>query len=120
MRLWHPELLQELPEKRLLALHMSLCKVRQKPWGKPTPKTWYYNLSWSCFVWYHSTVVREMAERGWNPATKWLNAQFRGKLPPAEIPNDYLTNYLSEFETVCFDKIEKQRRDLKKWGQNPL
>lgn len=119
MRFWHPQLLQELPKKNLLTLHMSLCRIRQKPWGKPTPKTWYYNLSWWCLVWYHSAVIREMAARGWNPSTKWLNAQFRGSLPPADVEVDYVTNYLEEFEKIYFDKIEKQRNDLKR-GQSSL
>ena len=120
MRFWHPELLQDLPKKRLQALHMSLCRIRQKPWGKPTPKAWYYNLSWHCLVWYHSAVISEMAKRGWNPSAKWLNIQFRGNLPPADLPNDFAKNYLAEFESICFDRIEKQREALKKLGQASL
>lgn len=112
MRLWHPNLLQELPKKNLLALHMGICKIRQKSWGKPTPRSWYYNLSWSCLVWYHLAVMREMAARGWKPSPKWLNSRFRGSLPPAELGNDYVTNYLEEFEKISFDNIERQRRDL--------
>lgn len=117
MRFWHPQLLQQLPSKPLLVLHMNLCRIRQKPWGKPTPETWYYNLSWWCLVWYHSAVIREMAARSWNPSPKWLNPRFRGSLPPADIEVDYVTNYLQEFETICFDKLENQKLKIREMSR---
>ena len=57
MRLWHPILMQEVPSKNLSSFHMSICRVRIAPWGKPTAISWYYNLSWQCLVWSHSLVI---------------------------------------------------------------
>ena len=113
MRFWHPTLLQQLPNKKLSTLHASLCRVRSRPWGKPTPKTWYYNLSWGCLVWYHSLVIREMQGRGWRVLVKWLDYTYRGRgNEPA--PGEYVREggHLKELEAIVFDPAERQRRDL--------
>ena len=92
MRLWHPSILQELPSCTLSTLHMSLCRVRQKPWGRPTPRTWYYNLSWECLCWYHSQVIHEMNQRTWHSDQRWLDYSYRGQSEPAEGEWDMAAN----------------------------
>ena len=54
-----------------------------------------------------------MAARGWKPSLKWLNLQFRGPLPSAEVEADYVTDYLKEFEAICFDKLENQKLKIR-------
>lgn len=116
MRLWHPSLLQELPGSKLGVLHMALCKIRQKPWGKPTPRTWYYNLSWDTLVWYHSAVVREMQGRFWHPDIRWLDHSYRGKSEPIYLKpdaHDYEANRLSEIEAIMPETADRQRKELR-------
>lgn len=108
MRFWHPELLHLISGSSLSALHLNLCRIRQNPWGKPKPSTWYYNLSWGCLTWYHSLVMREMAIRNWNPSVKWLDNSYRGKLPPADYDGD-CSSRLEEFERINLEPLSKQR-----------
>lgn len=115
MRLWHPSLFQELPGTKLATLHMSLCRVRQRPWGKPTPRTWYYNLTWDTLVWYHSLVIREMQGRGWRPDIRWLDSSYRGKSEPMQVKpgkHDYDTDRLAEIEAIMPERLERQRAVL--------
>lgn len=114
MRLWHPQLIQDVPLKRLAVLHMALCKVRSRPWGKPTPRAWYYNLSWPCLVWYHSLVIRELQSRGWNVYLRWLEYQYRGNAEPSPVEYHYDFGHIPEFERICPESKEKQRKLLQR------
>jgi len=114
MRLWNPEIVQEAPTKSLSAIHMLLCKVRSTPWGKPTARAWYYNLSWQCLVWYHSCVIRELQSRGWKVRVKWLDYNFRGNgKEPAPGNYERVPSCLKEFEEICPENKEKQLKSLK-------
>ena len=115
MRIWHPSLLQELPGSKLGTLHMSLCRIRQNPWGRPTARTWYYNLSWDALAWYHSVVIREMQGRGWRVDIRWLDYTYRGKsepLPRRSGDTDYESNHLSELEAISPETARQQRELL--------
>lgn len=113
MRLWDPSILQEVPAKKLSVLHMALCRVRSRPWGKPTPAAFYYNMTWDCLAWYHSQVVNELQRRGWRMCLKWLDWSFRGMDgEPASGPHDYSASFLDEFRRINFDSVEKQAADL--------
>lgn len=114
MRLWHPSLLQELLPSTLSTLHMSLCKVRQNPWRKPTARTWYYNLSWEGICWYHAEVIREMNGRSWHVDQRWLNYSYRGKSEPAEGEWDTAANHLEELDRINPETIPAQRAVLRK------
>lgn len=113
MRFWHPKLLQELPGKKLSALNASLCRIRSQPWGKPTSKSWYYNLSWGCLVWYHSQVIGEMQSRGWSVFVRWLEYSYRGRgREPAPGNYEKMSGSLKELEAISFDSLERQRKEL--------
>ena len=115
MRIWHPSLLQELPGTKLGTLHMSLCRIRQRPWGRPTSRTWYYNLPWDTLAWYHSSVIREMQGRGWRVDIRWLDYTYRGKeepLPRQPGDNDYERDHLKELEAIMPESVKRQRRML--------
>jgi uncharacterized protein (TIGR02328 family) len=113
MRLWHPSLLQELPTKKLSVLHMALCKIKSNRWNKPTAKAWYYNLSWGCFCWYHCTVIRELQGRNVKVSLQWLDWRYRGKR--FGLFNEITTRenptipYLTTFEEICAETVEKQK-----------
>lgn len=115
MRLWHPSLFQELPGSKLGALHMALCRIRQKPWGKPTPRAWYYNLAWDALVWYHSLVIREMQGRFWRPDIRWLDYSYRGKSEPILVKpgtHDYEANHMKEIEAIMPEGVDRQTEEL--------
>lgn len=114
MRLWHPSVLQELPSCTLSTLHMSLCRVRQKPWGRPTPRTWYYNLSWEGLCWYHSQVIHEMNQRAWHTDQRWLDYSYRGKSEPVEGEWDMAANRLEELDRINPETIPAQRAALRR------
>lgn len=113
MRFWHPSILQEVPSKKLSALHMAVCKIRSNSWGKPTASAWYYNLSWDCLAWYHSQVANELQRRGWRICLKWLDYSYRGLHgEPVPGPHDYSKSFIEEFERISFDSLEKQKKEL--------
>lgn len=113
MRLWHPSLMQEVPTKNLSSLHMSICRVRSTPWGKPTARTWYYNLSWQCLVWYHSLVIKELQARGWRVFVKWLDYTYRGRnAEPSLSSYERDSGHQKELEQICPESVEKQRQTL--------
>lgn len=94
---------------------MALCRIRQKPWGKPTPRTWYYNLAWDALVWYHSLVIREMQGRFWHPDIRWLDYSYRGKSEPIHVKpgtHDYEANHMKEIEAIMPERLEKQTEEL--------
>lgn len=94
---------------------MALCRIRQKPWGKPTPRVWYYNLAWDALVWYHSLVIREMQGRFWHPDIRWLDYSYRGKSEPMHIKpgmHDYEANHMKEIEAIMPERLEKQTEEL--------
>lgn len=83
MQLWHPNLLPELPDRLLTALHRDLCKIRSSQWRSPTNvRTWFYALPWGSLVWYHGKVIREMQRRKWKPSAVWFDPLYRGKMLP--------------------------------------
>lgn len=83
MQLWHPNLLPELPDKLLTALHRDMCKIRSSQWRSPqNARTWFYALPWGALIWYHGKVIREMQRRKWKPSAVWFDPLYRGKSLP--------------------------------------
>ena len=99
MILFHYNDLSEVPDKLLISLHRNICKIRSNEWKTPTPKTWYYNLSWSTMVWYHIKVMDEMIFRGWRPSLIWRRVSYHGRKRGI-------------VETECLDKIPSEEFDL--------
>lgn len=113
MRFWHHSILQEVPSKKLSALNMTLCKIRSNPWGKPTPRTWYYNLPWEAISWYHSKVLKELQGRGWKINIRWLDYSYRGKLGTMPGTYDYEKDWGEDIDRISFDDPKRQVEDLK-------
>lgn len=82
MRLWHSKLIPLLDGKRLCDLHMSCCNLRGKGWGKRNAAVGYLYedpCGEEALALYHSLVLREMLNRGYNPDQSWLNKEYCGK-----------------------------------------
>ena len=80
MRLWHEDLIPLLPRQQLLGQHRECCALRGAGWGRPHstvnyvfdhPKEWLY-----C---YHTKVLQEMINRGYNSDILWWIPGYRGK-----------------------------------------
>ena len=85
MRLWHSKLIPLLDGKRLCDLHMSCCNLRGKGWGKRNVAINYLyddKLGEDALAVYHHRVLREMALRGFNFDTAWVEADYCGKNRP--------------------------------------
>lgn len=120
MQLWHPNLLSELPDKLLTALHRDVCRIRSSQWRSPKDaKTWFYALPWGAVVWYHGKVLREMQRRGWKPSATWFDPLYRGRMLP-------LASSLTEvdmprkrwneiFVKTCPLSQEKLAKNLQAW-----
>lgn len=79
MVIFDTTLLPIVTDKKLIAQHRHLCKIRQNSWKKPTPKSWFYNLGYGDICWYHENILAEMNHRGWKPNPAWYDYCYRGK-----------------------------------------
>ncbi|MGV3175211.1 TIGR02328 family protein [Aerococcus suis] len=80
MRLWHEDLLSNLPRQQLLGQHRECAALRGNGWGKPHATINYiFDYSPYKLFQYHMLVITEMEERGYHPDTLWKNANYRGK-----------------------------------------
>ncbi len=96
MRLWHQDLIPQLPRQQLLGQHRECCALRGKGWGKKHATVDYvFKYCPTRLYEYHRIVMNEMENRGYKPDKLWYNANYRGKnLSPPE--TEILTNQLNE------------------------
>ena len=86
MRLWHENMLTELPRQQLLGQHRECCALRGFGWKKKHA-TVNYIFEYSPFklFQYHKKVMLEMQRRGYKNDLLWENPTYRGKqCPPYE------------------------------------
>ena len=79
MRLWHQDLLADLPRQQLLGQHRECCALRGKGWGRPHATVNYvfaHPPAW--LVAYHGLVMDEMVRRGFSPTPTWRDPAYRG------------------------------------------
>lgn len=80
MRLWHQDLIKELPRNQLLGQHRECCALRGKGWGKKHSTVDYvFQYSPYYLYEYHLLVMKEMTKRGYNVSQEWWNKNYRGK-----------------------------------------
>lgn len=80
MRLWHQALIPKLPRSQLLGLHREICALRGNGWGKKHSTVDYvftHPMEW--LIAYHSWVMDEMINRGYNVDRKWYDVSYRGR-----------------------------------------
>ena len=79
MRLWHQQLLPQLPRQQLLGQHRECCALRGRGWGRNHSVVNYvFDHEPELLVAYHYLVMDEMKRRGYNPDTTWYNPEYRG------------------------------------------
>ncbi|MCT6847419.1 MAG: TIGR02328 family protein, partial [Lactobacillus helsingborgensis] len=80
MRLWHQELIWQLPRQQLLGQHREIAALRGRGWGKPHA-TVNYVFQYSPYKLYqfHLLVLAEMARRHYHPDVKWFDPYYRGQ-----------------------------------------
>lgn len=89
MRLWHEQLIHQLPRQQLLGQHRELAALRGNGWGK-NHATVNYVFKYSPYKLYqfHVLVMDEMQLRGYHPNKIWYDPNYRGQFCP---PYDHLT-----------------------------
>ena len=79
MRLWHQDLISELPRQQLLGQHRECCALRGKGWGrKHSVVDYVFTYNPTHLVAYHYIVMDEMVRRGYHPDEAWRNRDWRG------------------------------------------
>ncbi|MDS9471169.1 TIGR02328 family protein [Sporosarcina pasteurii] len=80
MRLWHEDLLTELPRQQLLGQHRECCALRGLGWNKKHATVNYVfdHFPYKLFQ-YHMKVINEMKRRGYKNDPLWENPAYRGK-----------------------------------------
>ena len=79
MRLWHQELLAQLPRQQLLGQHRECCALRGRGWGRNHSVVNYiFQYSPNRLIAYHFLVMDEMKRRGYHPDPVWKNVSWRG------------------------------------------
>lgn len=79
MRLWHQDLIPDLPRQQLLGQHRECCALRGNSWGKKHSIVDYvFEHSPLKLALYHVIVMWEMERRGYKADSNWLQPRFRG------------------------------------------
>lgn len=80
MRLWHQDIIKQLPRQQLLGQHRECCALRGNGWGKKQSTVDYIFTHTPTHLYlYHMRVMKEMKARGYKVETKWLAPYYRGK-----------------------------------------
>ncbi|WP_076636033.1 TIGR02328 family protein [Lactiplantibacillus plantarum] len=89
MRLWHEQLIHQLPRQQLLGQHRELAALRGNGWGKnhATVNSVFKYSPYKLYQ-FHVLVMDEMQLRGYHPNKIWYDPNYRGQFCP---PYDHLT-----------------------------
>lgn len=115
MRLWHEKLIPKLPRQQLLGQHRECCALRGAGWNKKHA-TVDYIFQYSPFklYQYHTIVMEEMKQRGYQVNSLWEDPCYRGKkcdpyksclynlekyIPYDEHDNQYLQDCITNLES---------------------
>ncbi|MGT2911310.1 TIGR02328 family protein [Streptococcus cameli] len=80
MRLWHEEMISQLPRQQLLGQHRECCALRGNGWGKKHATVNYvFDYSPTKLFQYHALIMEEMTSRGYQVSPEWLTPDYRGK-----------------------------------------
>ena len=81
MRLWHEQMIPNLPKNQLLGQHRECCALRGNGWNKKH-KTVDYVFLYSTYhlFCYHTLIMDEMNRRGYQVATEWRDKNYRVKI----------------------------------------
>lgn len=80
MRLWHEELIDDLPRQQLLGQHRECCALRGNGWGRKHETVDYvFDYSPYKLFQYHQMIMADMHRRGYHVSVEWLDVNYRGK-----------------------------------------
>ena len=81
MRLWHRDLIKDLPREQILGQNSECAGMRGNGWGKKHSAVDYvFTHDYSMLYWYHMLIIEEMERRGYNPDPLWKQQNYRGKV----------------------------------------
>ncbi|MFU0791804.1 TIGR02328 family protein [Virgibacillus proomii] len=84
MRLWHQQLISNLPRQQLLGQHRECCALRGNGWGKKHATVNYvFTYSPYRLFLYHQFIMKEMRQRGYQVDPLWKDPFYRGKACPS-------------------------------------
>ena len=111
MRLWHKDLICDLPNQQLLGQHRECCALRGNGWGrKHATVNYVFNYPYEYLYSYHLKVIEEMNKRGYKVDNNWINFNYRGKncLEKIEKINRYYLNkpYMEHDNNYLMECIE--------------
>ena len=99
MRLWHEELISELPRQQLLGQHRECCALRGNGWGNK----------------YHELIMEEMENRGYNVSKEWFDKNDRGKvcnphknLKEVKIKSPIYKEHNKEYYQECIENLAQK------------
>ena len=110
MRLWHEALISQLPRPQLLGQHRECCALCGNGWGRKHA-TVDYVFTHSP---YHRLIMEEMADRGYNVSSEWLDKNYRGKICPSyeDLPEETLTSPIyKEHDAAYFEECLANLRE---------
>lgn len=80
MRLWHKDLIKDLPREQLLGQNRECAALRGNGWGKKHSVVDYvFTYDYSMLYWYHLLIIEEMERRGFKPNPLWKHQNYRGE-----------------------------------------
>ncbi|MET3557364.1 uncharacterized protein (TIGR02328 family) [Streptococcus rupicaprae] len=124
MRLWHQDLMANLPRQQLLGQHRECAALRGRGWGKPHATVNYvFDHSPYKLYQYHVLVMEEMAKRGYQPDQAWHDPNYRGKtaqpytdLPVLSVTNPIYPEHDETYLQECLDNLRDKGIDLEVLG----
>ena len=115
MRLWHEDLIPQLPRPQLLGQHRECCALRGNGWDRKHATVDYvFTHSPYRLYAYHRLIMEEMADRGYNVSPEWLDKNYRGKTcPPYEnLAEEKLNSPIySEHDAAYYEECLANLRD---------
>lgn len=119
MRLWHEDLIKNLP-RQLLGQHRECAALRGKGWGKPhsTVNYVFEHSPYKLYL-YHKLVMEEMKNRGYKPDPLWENPNYRGKneseydnLEKKKITKPIYKEHDNKYLQECIENLKSKNIDI--------
>lgn len=120
MRLWHEDLIKNLPRQQLLGQHRECAALRGKGWGKPhsTVNYVFEHSPYKLYL-YHKLVMEEMKNRGYKPDPLWENPNYRGKneseydnLEKKKITKPIYKEHDNKYLQECIENLKSKNIDI--------
>ncbi|MBF1086525.1 MAG: hypothetical protein HXL57_10125 [Solobacterium sp.] len=116
MRLWHEQMITQLPKNQLLGQHRECCALRGNGWEKKHRTVNYVFLYSPYYLYrYHSLVMDEMEKRGYQVSVEWRDKNYRGKiaekyadLEEVAVDTPIYKEHNYEYLLECIENLKKK------------